>query len=189
MLYKQGKRGGYAIWKCDICGNKFEFANARANTYAKLGSKKTCSQVCRKKLLQDNVKNITDNYDVFQPKGKGCGITTDGYVWIYLYNKGKGVNQIKLHRYLMEVKLGRKIKETEIVHHIDGYKLNNDIRNLQILTRAEHNRIHKFFVNNRNDVWTKSEIDDLRLKWKEFSVKHANRTKQSFYQQRNRLKT
>lgn len=42
----------------------------------------------------------------------------------------------------MEEKLGRILRETEIVHHVDGNKLNNEISNLQVVTRAEHARIH-----------------------------------------------
>jgi hypothetical protein len=43
----------------------------------------------------------------------------------------------------MEEHLGRKLNSNEIVHHIDGNKANNDISNLQIVTRAEHINIHR----------------------------------------------
>lgn len=42
----------------------------------------------------------------------------------------------------MEKNIGRELRSDEIVHHIDGNKLNNDIVNLVIVTRAEHARIH-----------------------------------------------
>ena len=45
----------------------------------------------------------------------------------------------------MEVKLGRKLLPTEIVHHKDFNKINNSIDNLEILTRSEHNKIHRNF--------------------------------------------
>lgn len=47
-----------------------------------------------------------------------------------------------LHRYTMEQSLGRELTSDEIVHHIDGNKFNNNIKNLQIVTREEHARIH-----------------------------------------------
>lgn len=46
-------------------------------------------------------------------------------------------------RYLMEVHLGRYLGENEVVHHIDGNYCNNSIDNLQVLTREEHNKLHK----------------------------------------------
>ena len=46
------------------------------------------------------------------------------------------------HRYVMEQKLGRKLLRTEIVHHIDGNKLNNNPDNLELMTLVEHTRMH-----------------------------------------------
>ena len=45
-------------------------------------------------------------------------------------------------RYTMQKHIGRKLKTEEMVHHIDGNPENNDIKNLQIVSRAEHKRIH-----------------------------------------------
>lgn len=47
------------------------------------------------------------------------------------------------HRYIMEEKLGRKLDVREIVHHIDGNGLNNDISNLQLMKWGEHTHLHK----------------------------------------------
>lgn len=41
-------------------------------------------------------------------------------------------------RYLMEQKLGRKLKSSEHVDHIDEDKTNDDINNLQILTKKRN---------------------------------------------------
>lgn len=49
---------------------------------------------------------------------------------------------IRLHRYLMEKHLGRKLLPTEIVHHKDGNKHNNDLSNLEITNRSDHARYH-----------------------------------------------
>jgi len=46
------------------------------------------------------------------------------------------------HRYLMEKKLGRYLKTDEVVHHKNMNKLDNRLRNLIILSPAEHMRIH-----------------------------------------------
>ena len=46
------------------------------------------------------------------------------------------------YRYLMAVKLGRKLTPKEVVHHIDSNKFNNSIENLEITTQSEHARTH-----------------------------------------------
>lgn len=47
------------------------------------------------------------------------------------------------HREKMEEKLGRKLSSTEIVHHIDGDKSNDDINNLYLCKdNSEHKNLH-----------------------------------------------
>lgn len=53
---------------------------------------------------------------------------------------GRHINE---HRYLMEQKVGRKLKRNEYVHHINGDKLDNRIENLMIMSPQEHNELHK----------------------------------------------
>lgn len=60
---------------------------------------------------------------------------------------GSRLNYIKyygrhLHRVIAEQKLGRPLVAGEIVHHKDGDKWNNNPDNLEIMTQAEHVRIH-----------------------------------------------
>ncbi|KYG11427.1 hypothetical protein BE21_57595 [Sorangium cellulosum] len=47
------------------------------------------------------------------------------------------------HRLVAEMLLGRPLRRGEDVHHIDGDRLNNDPRNLEVLTRAEHRAEHR----------------------------------------------
>ena len=39
--------------------------------------------------------------------------------------------------------LGRALTIDEVVHHRDGDKTNNEIENLELLTRSEHAKLHK----------------------------------------------
>lgn len=130
-----------STWLCDYCGKVFAIDTYRIG---KPNKKHFCNKQCH---LQWNVveghKPVTEwaKKNGHAHRKAGTGLTTDGYIWVYL--KGRHNNQIKLHRYLMEVKLGRKLKAEEIVHHINGDKLDNRIENLEIVTRTEHNQIHR----------------------------------------------
>lgn len=54
-----------------------------------------------------------------------------------------GFKKIKFYsRYLMEVKLNRFLSYSEVVHHIDGNQLNDDIENLLLTTRGTHEKIY-----------------------------------------------
>lgn len=46
------------------------------------------------------------------------------------------------HRVIVERHLGRKLSKDEVVHHINGNKLDNRIENLKVVSRAEHKRLH-----------------------------------------------
>jgi len=68
--------------------------------------------------------------------------------YIVLSRTPDGRRQVKMHRYLMEQHIGRRLLPTEMVHHINEIKTDNRIENLQIVTRTEHNKIHKFLHKN-----------------------------------------
>jgi hypothetical protein len=61
--------------------------------------------------------------------------------------KAKSTSYLKLfgrhaHRRVMEEHLGRPLKRSEIVHHIDGDRHNNSIENLQLMTQSDHIKLH-----------------------------------------------
>ena len=58
--------------------------------------------------------------------------------------KGIKINGKKrdYHRWLMEQKLGRTLDKDEIIHHLDLNTMNNDINNLELMSRSEHSKLH-----------------------------------------------
>lgn len=56
-----------------------------------------------------------------------------------------------IHIYQVEKKLGRKLQQYEVVHHVDGDKLNYDIDNLIVLSKEDHNKIEQ-------DMWKYTNV-------------------------------
>ena len=46
------------------------------------------------------------------------------------------------HQFICEQHLGRKLEKWEVVHHINGVKLANNIENLFVCSRKQHNKAH-----------------------------------------------
>lgn len=69
---------------------------------------------------------------------KGIRSVNQGYLFFIFERK-----RVYLHRYHMELKLGRKLKKNEIVHHLDHNRLNNLHENLELIgSISDHQKLH-----------------------------------------------
>lgn len=47
-----------------------------------------------------------------------------------------------MHRKVAENKIGRKLRDDEVVHHQDGNKTNFRKKNLSVMSRSFHSKVH-----------------------------------------------
>ena len=114
------------ILQCPICRKSFMRRNC---TFAQ-SKRHFCSQNC---------------WRAFH-KGKNCHTWKRGF-WIGKQGyKITSINGRKVaeHIVVMEKIIGRRMKGRgkEVVHHIDGNKLNNNPKNLRLMSTPDHQRMH-----------------------------------------------
>lgn len=71
-------------------------------------------------------------------------MTRFGYVAMYLpmHPNANTRGEVLEHRLVMERELGRLLQEDELVHHVNEVKTDNRVANLQVVSIAQHQRIH-----------------------------------------------
>jgi len=95
---------------------------------------------------------------------------------------------INYSRYVMEQYLGRKLKLNEMVHHINENVTDDRIENLQLMTKAKHQKHH--LGKGRTKGYAKRNKERLKIYRKEYYQKNRERIlkRQKAYYQRNKDK-
>lgn len=157
--YLEDHRRDKVTLLCKICGKKFEVF------YYLKDRRRHCSKKC---ALVSRRKIVGKEHPLW--KG-GRYKDNDGY-WVIslnslrledrkLVNKSidKANGRIYEHRVVMARHLKRPLKKGEIVHHINGDRLDNRISNLELIDRTKHNKIHHIGLKkSRNKSEKKLEI-------------------------------
>ena len=99
------------------------------------GCERTIGRKGAKGLCSAHYKRLLVGADLARPfSKKGSGwLSSHGYR--YIGDKAE-------HRIIMEKHLGRKLDSCEVVHHIDGDCLNNNISNLMLTYTGVHAAMH-----------------------------------------------
>lgn len=116
------------------------------------------------------LKGLKNGYVQFRDPNHPLAYASDGTVY--------------LHRHVASMCLGRWIRSSEIVHHKDENRLNNDPSNLEVMTQEEHSAHHnksllpvyctncsKEFVPAKSNIklCSKKCVDDNKIKNKELT--------------------
>ena len=148
------------LLKCFHCDKNFVLQNSTIRSREKQSGHaiKYCSIGCY--TAQVETKPITCQYckNSFIPKRKStkfcsnqcrtdarAGVKKTGFWYengyrILYAGEGKG---IKEHIKIMTEHLGRELESDEIVHHKNFIRDDNDLDNLQLMTRGDHSRLHR----------------------------------------------
>lgn len=139
--------------QCQFCGINFEVYPSAivrgggkycSSECSSLGSiKSTVNKKCKFCGVMFSVLPSTGrkycSYECFRLSSTGIGgMDKDGYWRIYVDG-----NRVREHRHIMEEHLGRKLEPNEVIHHKDRDRVNNDISNLELMTKSEHAKLHR----------------------------------------------
>jgi len=118
-------------------------------------------QICqshRSRWFRHKSYDISPNWSRLKKGQPGLG--QSGYLRININGK-----RILYHRYIMEQFLGRNLKNTERLHHINGIKTDNRIENLKLLrNNGEH--LHKFHSN----IWKERKENNVSIDWSKYKI-------------------
>ena len=124
-------------------GNPLKGNDFRYIQHSSTCSIKNCNRVyLAKGLCSMHYQRRLYNGDPIKTKRNpdGDGHINQGYQTFKINKK-----TIHEHRRVMEEHLGRKLLPfpKEVIHHIDGNKLNNHISNLMVMSASEHQKLHQ----------------------------------------------
>lgn len=120
-------KGSSGFDKCKMCEKSY---------WRKRKSQQFCSRKCADDYFSVNSVTFKNQFKSREnhPAWKGGRIQVKGgYIHILIDGKYQAE-----HRIVMEKKLGRKLKDYEQVHHINGIKDDNRIDNLAVVHKKNH---------------------------------------------------
>lgn len=99
------------------------------------------------------IKTLNHEKGDKNPAWKGGRLkNTEGYVLIYKpsHQRSSSTGYVLEHISVMEKHLGRKVEEPETIHHINGVKDDNRIKNLMLFRTSSEHTVHE----RKNKFWS-----------------------------------
>ena len=90
-------------------------------------------------VFRDGVNRIGHKRPYAPTKPFGVTVNAEPYLRMTNWNR----HHKYFHRWVMEQHLQCALTSDEIVHHRDSNPRNNDLSNLELMSRAEHCRLHR----------------------------------------------
>lgn len=87
---------------------------------------------------------------------RGLKFTKDDKTGYYL----NSTHRLRLHRYVYQCEV-REIPKGYEIHHIDMNKDNNDVSNLQLLSRSEHRKVHASLLSDEKREWYRNNLNTV----------------------------
>ena len=129
MCWKKVHRNNKTKRNCANCGNELEIlpyvAKAKVHSFC---NKECCNEWQRREPNEG-------------PR-KGRTVYGKGYAWVYDPDRPKNRRRIHEHTLIGEQTLGRRLKQGELVHHINMNKTDNRHCNLLICDQWYHRWLH-----------------------------------------------
>lgn len=146
---------------CDICGKEVAgrgLCNSHYSRWRRYGDPTiqkrpfTKGRICRYCDRTVSAKDLCrHHYEAQKQHGDPCALRRLGCDKLksvivrskhgYLVSVVNGKLR-RIHRMIMEHHIGRPLKPWEVVHHKDGNKCNNRLRNLEIMLTNAHSSLH-----------------------------------------------
>lgn len=137
---------------CDGCGVETEtsYSNYYASQVRQNFSGQTFCRSCNNKRVGVSRRGRRGwNWGKKKPvelAQRSSYVTNDGYRMIFApsgeFSARNWSDYKKEHVVVMEQFLGRPLEKKEVIHHIDGDKLNNELVNLLLTDHAGHKKAH-----------------------------------------------
>jgi len=139
------------IYSCKECGAEFshknkglKFCSSECFQTQRAYPLKVCIS-CGKSFNHRNRHSRPGNYCSFDCRSRGGFVDSlSGYRHMYRPGSPKAnKNGFGLeHRFVMDELMGGELRDDEVVHHINGDKLDNSIGNLMAMSRSAHMTLH-----------------------------------------------